>query len=553
MASRGFSRGRPGYRGNGRGGRGPYARGPQGGGWRGATRDGSGPRRGGVGSHGSQSLPSAVPSGLEDLFRQLTTTVTLLANRIEHLEKGGPDRNTGKPTKAVITPAGPPSTTTIAHTMSSNPNFAEVCKCLYRWVQLTHHQDNWKTLPKSLHERIKKLATDINPPMVDNEFRQRMNEATDDYANKMVRLVQEHIAKHKIDKEAHAGILSREDIDRATDVASKYLNTRLGRRLDANKRTALLKRASEFIGRMHKPPPHLPPVSVIVQGNGVSPITEDQWHTVTNKRKARSSPSSTLSTTPPTSNRFQSLAMEEEDDDDDDDVEPCSPPAVVRTRVLHSAKKSKPAPASRSTPPARPPARTASISLATRLSSISVDSRVKIFEGAKHTWSIQPNENTHSIIIGDSNLRKITKVPEGWEVHCLPDAHIKHVALAVSTLPQQPQDQYTVFIQAGINDRDNYDSTVEKEIEDLACLLAMNPSVRRHLHVGISVSSSLNPDQKENIKKINDAFKHCLEEKHCIPPLDPNDVEICRDDQYGIHHTSTTTEKIFHHIFAKDF
>lgn len=560
MATRGLFRGRGGY---GRGGRGPHAGGPQGGGHRGPTQAGHGPQGVRVGNVRQVPPTSFCLDDIGKMLQQLTTTVTGLSNRVESLEKGRrPDKVSGRPTTAATTSAGPPPPTT--QTMSHNQDFADVCKCLYRWVQLQHHEENWKTLPKSLNERIQKLVADINPPMVDDDFRKRLAAATKDYTGKMVQLVQEHIKKHRIDKEIHAGVLSRQDIDRATEVASKYLSTRLGKRLDANKRTALLKEAADFVGRMRRPPPSRP--TVPPQASVVAPAVTSQasspplvhmdteWHLVGHKRKAGGSPVST-SSTPPTSNRFQALAATNDDDDEDEDeeVELQQSRPTVYPRVLHSTKKSRPTPTARRTSPARSPSPTASTSTAST-SSPPACSRVRQYRGDKDQWSIQPAEETKFLVIGDSNLRHAADFPAEWEVHFMSGAHFRHVTQAVKSIPQEPQGKYTVFVQAGINHRDRYDTTVEKDIRDLVLALSMNTGIRRSLHVGVSTSLSLCSDFRNNVRKINDYFKHCLQEENCIQPLQPNDVDITRTDTtWGIHHTPATTEKIFGPIFQLDF
>ena len=55
----------------------------------------------------------------------------------------------------------------IHHTTKSiNDDFAACVKDIYRIVQLKHHETNWEELPKSLAQRLKRFAGEINPPMV---------------------------------------------------------------------------------------------------------------------------------------------------------------------------------------------------------------------------------------------------------------------------------------------------------------------------------------------------------------------------------------------------
>ena len=413
-------------------------------------------------------------------------------------------------------------------------------------------------MPKSLQERLQKLVEDINPPMVDDGFRQQLKLATDEYAGRIVDLVQRHIRQHTIEKEIEAGRLNRGDIDRATEVATKYLSTRLGKRLDVSKRSALMKTAAESIGRLHRPPPVLSrsplqssaPAVALQASSPPLPHMDTEWHVVGLKRKAGGSPAS-ISSTPPTSNRFDVFTANDEEEEEEEGVEHESRPAVY-ARILHSTKKSKASPTARRASPVHSSPRASTSTAST--SSPPAGNRVREYRGEKDQWKIQPAENTKSIIIGDSNLRHVSGVPDGWEVHFLSGAHFQHVARAVESIPQEPAGKYTIFIQAGINHRNRYDATTKKDIEDLVMALNMNQGIRRSLHVGVSVSKSLSSDQKDNIRKINDEFVHCLQEENCIQPLQPDDVNISRTDTvFGIHHTAATTDKILGTLFELDF
>ncbi|NJL55908.1 hypothetical protein HC928_12485 [bacterium] len=277
-----------------------------------------------------------------------------------------------------------------------------------------------------------------------------------------------------------------------------------------------------------------------------------EWQMVRQKRKAGGSSTSAGSSPPPTSNRFQTLTSDDEADQEDDEGAESQPrrPAAARPRVVRSAKKAKPTPVARVTTPRRSPAPTA---LTTSPTTPAAGTRLYKYRGDKDKWTIKPATDTHSIIIGDSNLSNITKIAEGFEVHCMPGAHFRHVIAAVDSIPQVPHDKYVVFIQAGINHRERYDTTVQKEIQELTMKLMMNPGIRRVLHIGVSFPDTLSQEEKDNMDKINAEFQHCLQAENCIDPLSPSEVQIRINDQHGIHHTTATAEKIFGPLFELDF
>jgi len=93
--------------------------------------------------------------GIADIAEQLgtvTKALSFLAERIQILERGS-DQNPDRPISGQTKSAEPRT-----QIKSNNDEFASVVKDLYRMVQLDHHADNWNELPKSLAERLVRLA-----------------------------------------------------------------------------------------------------------------------------------------------------------------------------------------------------------------------------------------------------------------------------------------------------------------------------------------------------------------------------------------------------------
>ena len=295
------------------------ADGRYGGGWRGR---GIWTRKYSDGRYQGQSDGYTGKSGvsLEEITRQLeivTKSVSVLAEHVQKLERG-PDQHSDRPNSGHETTAGPHTTK-----KSNNDEFASVVKDLYRLAQLGHHGDHWSQLPKSLAERLARFASDINPPMVDGDFRSVVEEATRAYSDRICEAVRQHIAKKKAETESAAARRDDTDLDRAKEVAGRQLSRRLGRRLEENKRQQLLDQAATAIGSGRRRPQ----------------IDSDGFQLVTSKKKSATSPGNVqtpskkrkFDSTPPvsTSNRFSVMQnddvvtvcsdIEQDDDNDRDD------------------------------------------------------------------------------------------------------------------------------------------------------------------------------------------------------------------------------------------
>ena len=458
---------------------------------------------------------------------KITETLASLSNRLDTVEQnGGPDKNSDRNKRYNKTTAGPPAT----QKTSNNDDFAAVSKCLYRIVQLHHHNKNWEQLPRSIDERLRRLATDINPPMADDDFRRSIRTATEKFSREIVEVVQTHLQRKLVAKETEAAALDPSDLDRAKSIAAKYVDVRLGKRLEPSRRAQLLDRAAASIGQLRQPQPMTrdrssttaPPLSAA-----------NEWIVVNELRGRRTakpptdSRKRTLSTpqTTPVINRFEVLS---DDESSRNNVEPDD--LTPRPSPTRPAKKPKTKSSAHSPTKGKP---------------------VNIFIGPKSQWKIVPRPETTSIIVGDSNLRHAADIPDGWEVHCLPGARFEHVAGALHRLEPTGPHKYTVAIQAGINHRNDSDEdALAATIDDLCRLADNHSSINNVFHVGISPTSSMSHTERDVIGYINDRFKFNLSGDYCSLPLRAEEVETL-DDRHGIHYTPTTIDNIVKSLIAK--
>lgn len=470
----------------------------------------------------------------------MTEFLTDLARRVDSLQHGNTVSTTSvsRPTR---TQHNGPSV------QSENRDFSAVTKCLYRLVQLEHHDANWTKLPKAIDDRLKKLIDDINPPMSDEDFKRDLSKIVKEFGDRIATLARQHIGKKLNEKRAEAAGLDPSDIHRASEIASKYLDSRLGRRLDASRRATLLQSAVAMIG------------STRIQSTPPQPMaSSNNWITVTGTGRADKRKASTSGSTP-TENRFTALSDDSNDAENDGDdmigVEP------IPTEVMRSAKKksrSRTTTTGTTTPP-QPPRNTGmstSAAGSVRTGPTAVihspavgRNPVIVHKGPKKEWLILPDTMVHTIVIGDSNLRHMSNSPRGWQVFCLPGAHLNDITYALQQL--KGNKKYTAIIQAGINHRSHFDDSLESEFYTLMQQITASEcsgNIQQTYHVGIPHTPCMSNDERRNTDRINDLFREAFKTGNCIPPPPDDEVEISDYDIRGIHYTEQTAHKIMDSI-----
>jgi len=594
-----------------------------GGGWR---RDGIWTRKHFDGGYQGRSDGHTRESGtgiaeIRKMLETVTRSVSVLAEHVQKLERG-PDQNPDGPNTGQESAAGPHTTI-----KSNNDDFASVVKDMYRLVQLGHHGDNWSQLPKSLAERLARFASDINPPMVDEDFRSVVKEATRVYSERICDAVRQHIARKKAETESAAAKRDDTDLDRAKEVVGRQLTRRLGRRLDETKRQQLLDQAATAIGSGRRRPQIDGDGFQVVISRKKSAASPGNVQTPTKKRK--------FDSTPPvsTSNRFSvmqtddivTVASDVESDDDahdvddddtndvkgdddvddgdkndargDDDVDDDDTSdvrgdddvddgdtndargdddntvannatnekvvdsylAAAKTAVVTGTERQAAAPAAivpeRQQQQQQRIAVTAEIHSRTRSHSLDRPTRmlkpssqvmrtqagVNVFSGKnKDDWKILPAADTKALLIGDSNLRNFSLVPTGWEVHCLPGARFNHINNALEdVLIRRSNSLSVVYVQAGINHRDQHPDEYRRQLQRLMMLNSQTDVTIAF--VGVPTSTKLTPEQRSNIDALNELMSNAFVDQF-VEPLADGQVEILQKD--NIHHSAWTSRKI---------
>jgi hypothetical protein len=385
---------------------------------------------------------------------------------------------------------------------------------------MEHHAENWQKLPESLDKRLKKFADDINPPMPDNGLRSAISAAAETFGRQICKIVGDHLDAKLTVNEYEGSRLDKRDVDKAKLVAEKYLTTRLGRRMDADRKRSMLERAVKKIGTDHQQPATTNDDDFILPARQVR--TQRTEAAATSVKRPLPSPSPVIENTCSDSNRFSVL-----DNLIDDDSSPPEPSPTIR----REAKKPRIAFTSEEN---------------TQLDGVKkTPTGVFVHEGPKHAWTLEPSERTKVLVIGDSNLRNANgaEVPEDWEIHCFPGGRFKHVAAVTRDMPIPPVLE-RVIVQVGINHRDEHKDVTSQEIglmERALGRIADKVSV-----VGISVSNSLDSAAKLTVRRINQSLAYAF--PIFIKPLKEDEVVISITDDHGIHHDGATVTRIMSSI-----
>lgn len=447
-----------------------------------------------------------------DEIRELRSTIVSLQKKLDQMSK--------------------PQNVT-ASSSSNNMDFSDVAKTIYKWAQLKHHRSNWQHVPKSVYNRIDRLVSDIRPPNDDDDLRGLLLSLSTKFANDIRDVVCKHLDAHIADTESHAAELDPRDLPKASNIAARYLKNRLGR-LDAGARDALVADAANLIGtkrtqrtaRNHYATPSYEIRQTTANGesrrtygqHNLSPIdlNTDDWHTATGKQATRKRRASDTPVPAITRNPFSPLYAGDDHDDAIEDQQPSD-----TTKVKAPLKKSKP-----SNDPKR---------------------NVRIFRDDKDRWTFDVAPTTTNIIIGDSNLQKVTRVPPNWQIESLPGAHLRHVTQALTRMTIPADRHINIILQAGINHRDKSVDDFATRLKYLMSELEGNQQVDRIFYAGITASSCL--PEADNIKAINQCIIDIVGQENYILPLPPDQIQINSPDKHGIHYDANTADLICEKIY----
>lgn len=447
-----------------------------------------------------------------------------ILQRLNVLEGRGPEKARSAPVGANSTPSGPRHPTDTFK--SINVDFSAVCKNIYRSVQLEHHLGNWSKLPEKLDKRLQSFVTDIKPPMGDDALRNKLKKITEEYSNKLCDSVRHHLEEQSALNEVAASTLNKQDAERAIHVADRYISNRLRNKITQDRKEQLLKTAVGKIGT-------LPGQQATGPSTSSSSTQQQESHTRQGRvsQVGGSTRKQVKVQNPPQQvkciNKFEVLSNIIPDHDDcitvdeeDDDVETdgCDSPIVS-----HTPKR---------------PRRTSNADVAS-------PGKLHIHNGPKTYWKLQVSGKTRTLVLGDSNLRQVTRtdLPGDWEVHAFPGATFDHVTRMIQG-DCGNVNLDNLVIQVGINHRDNHPQVTKQKLFQLENVICGLGIARKITFCGVTTPASLDADMKQRIKDLNTnviALTRC----GYLPPLPDERASSTRpQDPFDIHYNKETVEDL---------
>src|SRR6267154_6230724 len=130
---------------------------------------------------------------------------------------------------------------------SGNLDFSELCKTTFRYVQISHHLENWQNVPASIGKNIGSLISNIKPPMPSNELADKLTAIGLDFGNKIAETVKSHMQTVKVNVESGLLGLDNEDVDRAHTIVKKQLDYKLGRKMTGKNQEQWLTEAKGLV------------------------------------------------------------------------------------------------------------------------------------------------------------------------------------------------------------------------------------------------------------------------------------------------------------------
>lgn len=180
---------------------------------------------------------------------------------------------------------------------SNNPDFSRLIRLLFQYSQIAHHQVNWTDCPRSISRQIDSLVEQIQPPLSTPDLRNSIVCAANDFRAHITALVQSHLENKSDFLLRDATNFDISDLDRACEIASRQLNTRLGKRLHKKEVSDAMSEISSMLKRARPVASH-------------SDFTreESSWTRVKTRHPKPSSSATTARNPTRTSNRFEALA-----------------------------------------------------------------------------------------------------------------------------------------------------------------------------------------------------------------------------------------------------
>jgi len=369
----------------------------------------------------------------------------------------------------------------------------DLSQLIYRSCQLRHHSNNWQHLPTSIANKLDQIFENIVPPAPNEDLKTKLANMNNNLKSQLVATLLQHIHDQQdaVNTKLANSNPNREQFDQAAATARDKLKNHFKQKIRITDINNWIKEDLDLTE------------------NKTEKITENKTEkiTVTEKSKQPSkNPKRTIDAIKSpisTNNRFEVLEIEEIDNITEYPSPPAKQPTPKKKKscdelTLIQVHQQKPTddltlepPISDKSSPTRNPIQFEQANFNIAMDEIIFNENEEIGESIipdtqvseekmnpkrtlstapnksakanygkftehrcspKNAWSVSVADNTTTLIIGDSNMRKIQNIPEDWEAHVFPGAYLSHASNIINKLPEF-NNLRTIIVAVGINNR----------------------------------------------------------------------------------------------------
>lgn len=190
-----------------------------------------------------------------------------------------------------------------------------------------------------------------------------------------------------------------------------------------------------------------------------------------------------------------------------------------------------------------------SVSTSSRQNQYSVEVAPRVFayhRADKSLWTLEMCSDAEVLILSDSNLKSVEKLPRRWELHSYAGARAHHV-VSILREAKLGRSVRVMVIHIGITHKDD-DGLAREELDEM--IAALEKLGVRAMCMGVSLSERMDAITKDRIGHLN-AFLRGRLKTDFIFPLRSDAVHIDPRDKYGIHYTPSTAARIIDCIMSR--
>lgn len=188
----------------------------------------------------STSDPNLLVRTVHDLSKQV-------ASLQEQLARGGPSK-TGPWQRDGRTYAQTLNEIPPRPSRSENPDFGAISHGVYKHVQVAHHTENWKGVPKTVGIAVGNVVKSIRPPNSDVRLDCELKKAGAQFEEHICTAVRGHLKRVQAENTTFLQSLNPNDAEWAAEKTARNLTRILGKRLNVEQRDIWIAEALSLLG-----------------------------------------------------------------------------------------------------------------------------------------------------------------------------------------------------------------------------------------------------------------------------------------------------------------